>query len=163
MVCTKMTMLYEKYKTEWMTEHGITIDELMRELDDFRIDHEQDGEDFDSISQLMGIWEIEGNGFCGEIWACYDEWEENEFYEELCDRIRDKARILQDKEGTLIFFTPFKEIALSLNDFDDWGEVAAEFILYGDYAVNERDAKDERLRSSIIDWLWLNDEKGGTY
>lgn len=167
MVCTKMTMLYEKYKTEWMTEHGITIDELMRELDNYRIDREQDGEDFDSISQLMGIWEMEGNGFDGEIWACYDEWEDNEFYEELCDRIRDKACIIRGKEeGQIVFHTPVvghEKIVLNLDDnHDDLGQVLAEFILYGEWAVNEQDATD-KVRSVIIEWLWLNDEKGGTY
>lgn len=164
MVCMKMTMLYEKYKTEWMVEHGVTIDELMRELDNYRIECEQNGDEFDSITQLMDSWEVDSNGFDGAIWSCYDEWQDNEFFEELCDRVRDRARILCDREGNIIFFTPFKEVILHPDEsHDDWGEVAAEFILCGDYAVNERDAKDERLRANIIDWLWLNDEKGGAY
>ena len=45
---------------------------------------------------------------------------------------------------------------------DDWGEIVAEFILYGDYTTKEED-KSEKFRSVIITWLWLNDEKGGAY
>ena len=45
---------------------------------------------------------------------------------------------------------------------DGWEQVLAEFILYGDWAVNQSDAT-EKVRSVIITWLWLNDEKGNAY
>lgn len=167
MVCTKMVNLYEKYKLEWMVEHSVTVDELMRELDNYRIECEQNGDEFDSITQLMDSWEADSNGFDGEIWACYDEWQDNEFFEELCDRVRDKARInWGEEEGQIVFCTPVvghEGITLNPDDnHDDWGQVIAEFILYGDWAVKEDDATD-KVRSVIIEWLWLNDEKGGAY
>lgn len=167
MVCTKMVNLYEKYKTEWMVEHGVTVDELMRELDNYRIECEQNGDEFDSITQLMDSWEADSNGFDGEIWTCYDEWQGNEFYEELCDRVRDKVHIDWGEDAEhLVFHTPIDKLEnITLNpdeSHDDWGEIVAEFILYGDWAVNESDAT-ERNRSLIITWLWLNDEKGGAY
>ena len=167
MTCTKMTMLYEKYKTEWMLEHGITMNEFIRVLDDYRIEQEQDGTEFNSIEDVVNSFEADSNGFDGEIWACYDEWQDNEFFEELRDRIRDKVRIgFGGEEGQIIFRTPVdghEMVVLSPDEsHDDWGEIVAEFILYGDYATKEED-KSEKFRSVIITWLWLNDEKGGAY
>ena len=166
MTCTKMTMLYEKYKTEWMLEHGITMSEFVRVLDNYRTEQEQDGAEFNSIEDALDSFETDSNGFDGEMWACYDEWEENEFFEELCDRIRDKACMSWGEDGQIVFHTPVdghKKIMLNPDEnHDDWGQVLAEFILYGDWAVNEDDAT-EKVRSVIITWLWLNDEKGNAY
>ena len=167
MVCTKMTMLYEKYKTAWMLEHGITMSEFVRVLDNYRTEQEQDGAEFNSIEDVLDSFEADSNGFGGEIWACYDEWDENEFFEELCDRLRDKACVHWGKEkGQIVFHTPVvghENIVLNLDEnHDDLGQVLAEFILYGEGAVNKDDAT-EQVRSVIITWLWLNDEKGGAY
>ena len=167
MTCTKMTMLYEKYKTEWMLEHGITMNEFIRVLDNYRTEQEQDGVEFNSIEDVLDSFETDSNGFDGEIWACYDEWQDNEFFEELRDRIRDKVRIgFGGEEGQIIFRTPVdghEMVVLSPDEsHDDWGEIVAEFILYGDYTTKE-EHKSEKFRSVIITWLWLNDEKGGAY
>ena len=167
MTCTKMTMLYEKYKTEWMLEHGITMNEFIRVLDDYRTEQEQDGAEFNSIEDVLDSFEADSNGFDGKIWACYDEWEQNEFFEELCDRIRDKVRIgFGDEEGQIMFYTPIdghEVVVLSIDEnHDDWGENVAEFILFGEHATNEKD-ESEKFRSVIITWLWLNDEKGNAY
>ena len=166
MTCTKMTMLYEKYKTEWMLEHGITMSEFVRVLDNYRIEQEQDGAEFNSIEDVLDSFETDSNGFDGEMWACYDEWEENEFFEELRDRVRDKACVTWGEEGQIVFYTPVdghEKITLNPDEnHDDWGQVIAEFILYGDWAVNQSDAR-EIVRSVIITWLWLNDEKGNAY
>ena len=167
MVCTKMVNLYEKYKTEWMLEHGITMNEFIRVLDNYRIEREQDGAEFNSIEDVLDSFETDSNGFDGEMWSCYDEWEENEFFEELCDRIRDKVRIgFGDEEGQIMFCTPIdghEVVVLSIDEnHDDWGENVAEFILFGEHATNEKD-ENEFFRSIIITWLWLNDEKGNAY
>ena len=167
MTCTKMTMLYEKYKTEWMLEHGITMNEFIRVLDNYRTEQEQDGVEFNSIEDVLDSFETDSNGFDGEIWACYDEWQDEEFFEELCDRVRDKVRInFGGEEGQIIFRTPVdghEMVVLSPDEsHDDWGEIVAEFILYGDYTTKEED-KSEKFRSVIITWLWLNDEKSGAY
>ena len=161
MVCTKMVNLYEKYKTEWMLEHGITMSEFVRVLDNYRTEQEQDGVEFNSIEDVLDSFEADSNGFDGEMWACYDEWEENEFFEELCDRIRDKVRIgFGDEEGQIMFYTPVgghEVVVLSIDAKpDDWGENVAEFILFGELATNEKD-ENEFFRSLIITWLWLND------
>lgn len=168
MTCAKMTVLYEKYKTEWMLEHGITMNEFIRVLDNYRIEQEQEGAEFNSIEDVVESFEADSNGFGGEIWACYDEWEQNEFFEELRDRIRDKVRIgFGDEEGQIMFYTPVdghKVVVLSIDEnHDDWGESVAEFILFGEHATNKEDGDNKFLRSALITWLWLNDEKGGAY
>lgn len=167
MVTNKMVSLYEKYKTEWMLEHGITMSEFIRVLDNYRTEREQDGAKFNSIENVLDCFEADSNGFDGEIWAYYDEWQDIEFFEELCDRVRDKVRIDWGEEAeNLVFHTPVvghENVVLSPNEnHDDWGEVVAEFILYGDYATNEKD-ESEKFRSILITWLWLNDEKGNAY
>lgn len=167
MVCTKMVNLYEKYKTEWMLEHGITMNEFIRVLDNYRTEQEQEGAEFNSIEDVLDSFEADSNGFDGEIWACYNEWQDDEFFEELCDRVRDKACMTWGKEdGQIVFHTPVdghEKITLNPDEnHDDWGQVIAEFILYGVWAVNQSDAT-EKVRSIIITWLWLNDEKGGAY
>lgn len=165
MVCTNMVNLYEKYKTEWMLEHGITMNEFIRVLDNYRSECEQDGDEFNSIEDVLNNFEDDGS-FGGEIWACYDEWQDSEFFEELCDRIRDKACMSWGKDGQIVFHTPVdghEKIMLNPDEnHDDWGQVIAEFILYGIWAVNQSDAT-EKVRSVIITWLWLNDEKGNAY
>lgn len=165
MVCTKMVNLYEKYKMEWMIEHGITMNEFIRVLDNYRTEREQDGDEFNSIEDVLNNFEDDGS-FDGEIWACYDEWEDSEFFEELCDRLRDKACVTWGKDGQIVFHTPVdshEKIMLNPDDnHDDLVQVLAEFILYGEGAVNESDAT-EKVRSVIITWLWLNDEKGNAY
>lgn len=165
MVTNKMVLLYEKYKTEWMLEHGITMSEFVRVLDNYRTEREQDGDEFNSIEDVLNNFEDDGD-FDGEMWSCYDEWEENEFFEELCDRVRDKACVTWGEEGKIVFHTPVdghEKITLNPDEnHDDLGQVIAEFILYGDWAVNQSDAT-EKVRSVIITWLWLNDEKGNAY
>lgn len=158
MVCTNMVNLYEKYKTEWMLEHGITMNEFIRVLDNYRTEREQDGAEFNSIEDVLDNFEADSNGFDDEIWACY--------FEELCDRVNDKACVTWGEEGQIVFHTPVdghEKITLNPDEnHDDLGQVIAEFILYGDWAVNEDDAT-EQVRFVIITWLWLNDEKGNAY
>lgn len=63
---------YEKYKLNWLLDHGYTLSNLMHELD---IMQEENTDD--SVSQLFIDWEY-GFGFGSEIWACYQEFLDNE-------------------------------------------------------------------------------------
>ena len=64
---------YEKYKLQWMIEHGYTLTDLIKELNLIQEESEDS-----SVFQLFDDWEF-GYGFGSEIWACYDEFMENEF------------------------------------------------------------------------------------
>lgn len=64
---------YEKYKLRWMIDHECTLADLISELDVMQ-------EEFSdcTVSQMFADWEF-GYGFASEIWACYEEFMENEF------------------------------------------------------------------------------------
>ena len=67
--------LYEAYRLDWMISHGHTLPELMRELDGCT-----DDETGSSIQDTFSEWESDF-GFRQELWACYDEFCNNELYE----------------------------------------------------------------------------------
>ena len=64
---------YEKYKLQWMIDHGYTIEDLVRELDDARQDHHPQA----SLTEVFDEWEM-NSGFRGSIWACENEWRDCE-------------------------------------------------------------------------------------
>lgn len=66
---------YEKYKLDWMIQHGYTLKDLITELENMR----EEDEDA-SLETLFEDWEDE-YGFDSEIWACYDEFMDIEFYD----------------------------------------------------------------------------------
>ena len=65
---------YERFKLQWMLDHGYTLADLMRELQGLQYD---DPEDSDAIStpitELFDHWEMEV-GFGSEIWPCFGEY-----------------------------------------------------------------------------------------
>lgn len=73
---------YEKYKLQWMLDHGYSISDLIAELTE---EQYSDPEDSDAISrtvdEIFEDWERD-RGFSGEIWACKSEWKECEGIEQ---------------------------------------------------------------------------------
>lgn len=70
--------LYERYKLQWMLYHGFSLTDLM-ECMEFMIceDIETSGSCF-NLQELFETWEF-GVGFDGgQIWACYEDYLENE-------------------------------------------------------------------------------------
>ena len=63
---------YEKYKLDWMLRHGYTLENLVGSLSDCM---EDVNEDFVAV---FDIWESD-YGFGSEIWACFDEFIDNEY------------------------------------------------------------------------------------
>ena len=74
---------YKKYQLEWMIEHGYSLEDLMDKIaeimnEELTIDvnaHIFINEAFDILANETGFKE-------SEIWACEDEWEDNEFEED---------------------------------------------------------------------------------
>lgn len=62
---------YEKFKRQWMADHGYTLESLVASL---AADLEDSGE---PLWETYQTWEKE-TGFGSEIWPCFDEWLENE-------------------------------------------------------------------------------------
>jgi hypothetical protein len=67
---------YEKYKLDWLLKHGYTLADLISELDSM-----QEADPCESISRLFNDWESDF-GFSSEIWACYQEFLDNEYQDE---------------------------------------------------------------------------------
>lgn len=66
---------YEKYKLDWMLQHGYTLKDLVSELSGCM------GEEDEDLITTFDIWESD-YGFGSEIWACFDEFIDNEYQDE---------------------------------------------------------------------------------
>ena len=64
---------YEKYRLNWMIEHGHTLPQLIRQLNRLQ----EECEEGTSVEELWEMWEEE-YGFDGELWVCYEEWAQAE-------------------------------------------------------------------------------------
>lgn len=67
---------YEQFKLQWMLDHGYSLSDLMRSLQEFQCDDPEDSDRISTpISELFDEWESD-IGFRSEIWPCRDEWED---------------------------------------------------------------------------------------
>ena len=64
---------YERYRLNWMIEHGHTLPQLIRQLNRLQ----EECEEGTSVEELWEMWEEE-YGFDGELWVCYEEWAQAE-------------------------------------------------------------------------------------
>lgn len=159
MITERTAELYEKYKLNWMAIHGYTVLDLVRSVENYRKSLEMDGTN-NSLENILDEWENDC-GFCGEIWACYDEWEASELYECLRDWIQLKMKYFEAKENKVIFLAPYDEKILVTIKPDDehfyLSEVIAEYILFGDWSLDDPDTEENReIRSRIIDYICKN-------
>lgn len=77
---------YERYQLEWMIEHGYSLRNLMEKIAVIINDElcvEENAQVF--INEAFDILENETGFVESEIWACKDEWE-NEEYEDNLDK-----------------------------------------------------------------------------
>lgn len=61
---------YENFQLQWMLDHGFSLDDLIRELDETRKNMAPQS----SISNIFRVWQAD-SGFGGSIWPCREEWE----------------------------------------------------------------------------------------
>ena len=66
---------YEEYRLEWMQSHGYSLSDLINQLEMYMADGEVDPQE--TLNDIFERWECD-SGFNGTLWACYDEWLENE-------------------------------------------------------------------------------------
>lgn len=64
---------YERFKLQWMLDHGYTLKDLLSELEELR----QESDPGTSLESIFDDWEF-GYGFGSEIWPCFDEYMEVE-------------------------------------------------------------------------------------
>lgn len=70
---------YQIYRLNWMLEHGFSINDLIGEMQ-AHLENRDENIDIVNIKQLFAEWE-QDSGFSGQIWACYDEFVDNELNE----------------------------------------------------------------------------------
>lgn len=67
---------YEKFRLQWMLDHGHSLRELMEELQSLQYDDPEDSDRISTpIQELFQEWE-QDRGFGSEIWPCEAEWAE---------------------------------------------------------------------------------------
>lgn len=67
---------YERFKLQWMLDHGHTLAELVRGLEQLREESDPD----ESLESIFADWEY-GYGFGSEIWPCFKEFLDCEYKE----------------------------------------------------------------------------------
>lgn len=60
---------YERFKLQWMLDHGFTLENLICELERLR---KESGPDT-NLTTTYTDWELE-YGFGSQIWPCFDEF-----------------------------------------------------------------------------------------
>jgi len=88
---------YKKYQLEWMISHGYSLDDLMNKMADI-INEELTVESNAHIiiDEAFEILQDE-RGFVGsEIWACEDEWEQNENDDDFETNFEVAIKMLED-------------------------------------------------------------------
>lgn len=67
-------MSHEMFKLLWMIEHGKTLKDLVRELQNMQYDDPEDSDRISTpITELFDEWEYD-RGFGGSIWPCMGEF-----------------------------------------------------------------------------------------
>lgn len=66
---------YKKYKTRWLVDHGYTLDDV--------IDYLQENYKYRTEDPYRLFKHFEKYGFNYEIYACFDEWYNNEYQENI--------------------------------------------------------------------------------
>jgi len=66
--------LYERFKLQWMIDHGFTLDDLIACMEDMICEDLSDSEVRTSLPSLFADWEY-GVGFAGGfVWPCFEEY-----------------------------------------------------------------------------------------
>lgn len=82
---------YERFKLMWMLDHGFSLTDFVRELENLRKESELNV----SIEDVFANWEF-GCGFGSQIWPCFNEFLECEYKE--MQAARDSVPTSQQKK-----------------------------------------------------------------
>lgn len=70
--------VYERFRLQWMIDHGYSLEDLIRNLESMIEEDQNESGVRTSLLSLFQDWEF-GIGFDGAIWPCYQEFLENEY------------------------------------------------------------------------------------
>lgn len=75
----KIRLEYEKFKLQWMIDHGFTLTDLM-ECMDIMLQEDLDGSDArTALTSLFSDWEFSVGFVGGQIWPCFEEFILNDY------------------------------------------------------------------------------------
>lgn len=152
---------YQKYKLQWMIDHGYSLEDLISELTRLQYDDPEDSDRISSpVSELFDEWE-EDCGFGSEIWACEEEWQD-------CEGCNSDSEIV-DAEFTSVWdggfnvTTPCKvnlstkeifDIAVSIETADTVNELDEEYVTINGtkYSAIEKGYYDEEAEADGYYW-----------
>ena len=69
---------YERFRRQWMIDHGYSLEDLVRNLESMILEDENESGVRTDLPSLFQDWEY-GIGFDGAIWPCFEEFLENEY------------------------------------------------------------------------------------
>ena len=91
---------YEKFRLQWMIEHGHSLRELVEELQSLQYDDPEDSDRISTpITELFAEWEAD-RGIGSEIWPCEEEYESCEAVERYLDELHDLVK--RENEGEVL-------------------------------------------------------------
>lgn len=74
---TSAATAYERFKLQWMLEHGFTLRDLVEELEKSREETPEL-----PLTAIFSNWEF-GFGFGSQIWPCFEEFLDSEYKERM--------------------------------------------------------------------------------
>lgn len=77
---TSAVAAYERFKLQWMLDHGFTLRDLVEELEKSRAEAPEL-----PLTEIFADWEFD-SGFSSQIWPCFEEFLDCEYKGRMVNR-----------------------------------------------------------------------------
>lgn len=94
---------YERYKLQWMIEHGYSLDDLMDKIADIINEELNVGENAHVfVNEAFDILQNEEGFERSEIWSCEDEWDRYDYFQTFyCNIPWDLLELFDERDRLL--------------------------------------------------------------
>ena len=155
---------YERFKLQWMIDHGFTLSDLIACMEDIVCEDLSDSKVCTSLQSLFADWEY-GVGFAGgSIWPCFEEHLQSDVHSKdgagkyllisVCERdiVTEPFSTLQAAREQML--SELKEEFCKGNSADDWEQYASLKSYIGDdFCFAEKTAWSNLDDDCNCDWL----------
>ena len=158
---------YERFKLQWMIDHGFTLSDFVACMEDMICEDLSGSEVRTSLQSLFSDWEF-GVGFAGgSVWPCFEEYLQSDVHSE---NGAEQYLLISVYEREILteFFTTFQDARNQMlcelkeefckgNGIDDWEAIAGlpEYDC-DDFSFSERTAWSNLDDDCNCDWLIVN-------
>ena len=155
---------YERFKLQWMIDHGFTLSDLIACMEDLVCEDLSDCQVRTSLQSLFADWEY-GLGFAGgSIWPCFEEYLQSDVHSKDGAKQYLLISVYEREIATELFATfqeardqmlcELKEEFCKGNSVDDWEAVAGlpEYDC-DDFSFSEKTAWSNLDDDCNCDWL----------